>query len=282
MGEKEKYQVPAVVSASKILSLLAGADFEGGARQSDLAEASGISRSTAHNLLATLEDLRYVEREPDTKLYRLGSALVALGNAAARTGRLGRMASEVIQDLAAQTGLTYAVAQVNAGRQAIVTDSAYPPAGLHVGITIGDSYGQFDGAVGKVLLAAMEPAAAAEEIKGARLERRTAATITSPDRLGREVAQVRGRGWASSIKEFNENHAVAAGVWGADGRQELVLLALGFPAQLSAKEIPRAGLRLRRAADAITAACGGAEHGWMQEASGTTSGPERAKGSKTA
>jgi DNA-binding IclR family transcriptional regulator len=192
------------------------------------------------------------------------------------------MAVETIQELAAQTGLSYAVAQVSLDGQATVTDSAYPPAGLHVGITLGDVYGPFDGAVGKVLLAAMEPSLAAEEIRDARLERRTAATITSPDRLAREVGEVRGRGWASSIKEFNENHAVAAGVLGVDGRQELVLLALGFPAQMSAKEIPRVGRRLRKAADSITAACGGTEDGWMQEASDTTTGPLRAKGSKTA
>jgi DNA-binding IclR family transcriptional regulator len=282
MAEREKYRVPAVVAASKILELLASSEFENGAKQSDLAVASGISRSSAHNLLATLEELRYVERDPDTKVYRLGGTLVALGIAASRADRMTQLAVESIQDLAADTGLSYALARVNSGPRAVVTDSAYPPAGLHVGITLGDAYGLFDGAVGKVLLAGMEPGLATEAIKGARLERRTAATITSPARLTREVNEVRGRGWASSIKEFNENHAVAAGVWGIDGRQELVLLALGFPAQISAEEIPRVGRSLRMVADSITAACGGSENGWIQDPSATTTGPSRAKRSKTA
>ncbi len=274
--------MPAVLAASRILSALAQPDADG-LRQSELARTADLSRSTAHNMLHTLEHLGYVQRDESTRLYRLGAALIPLGQAAAQTTRAAEIAGERIPALAAELGLSFALAQVTNFDQAVIIDRAYAPSGLHVGITLGDRYGLFDGAIGKCMLAALEAGDADQRITEADLAPRTEATITHPKELARAVRLVRGRGWASSVKEFNENHAVAAGIWGPEGRMELILLALGFPAQLGPKQIPSVGSLLRETADAITEACGGESTKWVQQVP-ATNGPARTKtkGSKTA
>ncbi len=272
------YYVPAVLAASRLLAELARPESDG-VRQIELARSAGLSRSTAHNLLHTLEHLGYVQRDESTQLYRLGAALVPLGQAAAETTRIAELASQRIAALAADAGLSFALAQVTGVDEAVIIDRSYAPTGLHVGITLGDRYGLFDGAIGKCLLAGMDPADADSRIMKAKLAPRTEATITLPEALLQEVRTVRRRGWASSVKEFNENHAVATGIWGPRGQMDLILLALGFPAQLSTEEIPRIGALLRDTADGVTEDCGGVLTDRIYEVP-TTNGSSGARGSK--
>ena len=77
-----------------------------------------------------------------------------------------------------------------------------------------------------------------------------------PESLIEEIAEVRTRGWSVSHGEFNENNAVAAGIWGSGGELELVLLALGFPTQLDGDRLTEIGEVLRQASQEIMATAG--------------------------
>src|SRR5437660_9857097 len=72
--------VPAVDRSAGIL--LALGNGQGDASLSDLARRLRIHKSTAHGILATLARHRFVDRDPETRRYRLGPALAALGPAA--------------------------------------------------------------------------------------------------------------------------------------------------------------------------------------------------------
>lgn len=98
MSKKDgKYQVPAVVGAIKVLEILSG-PAEQGATQTALVEATGLSKSTMHNLLSTLEAHKFVRREESTKTYRLGSALIPLGTAATRQVKLIRSTVDRLEE----------------------------------------------------------------------------------------------------------------------------------------------------------------------------------------
>lgn len=77
-----------------------------GARVSEIAETFGLNMSTAHRIIAGLERHRYIERDPQTRRYRLGLALFALGARAADTTGLRRICHPVLMRIAAQTGDT--------------------------------------------------------------------------------------------------------------------------------------------------------------------------------
>jgi IclR family acetate operon transcriptional repressor len=252
-----KYLVPAVGSAIRILSELAQADGDG-ALQADLVRETGISKSTMHNLLATLEREGYVRRDSRTRRYHLGGALIPLGAAAAREVRTLTLAMERLPALALRHELSMYVAQVTPEGDAQIIERAYPPQPLHVGMRIATRFGYFDGAIGKCLLAALPPSEAGAIVHRHRIPAHTNRTLTDPESLLEEVAVVRARGWAGSIEEYNANIAVATPLRGAEGQTEGVLVAVGFPTDLPPPEVPHVGEELRAEAEAISSRAGAA------------------------
>jgi IclR family acetate operon transcriptional repressor len=250
-----RYQVPAVVGAIKVLKELGGPG-DSGSTQAELVEATGMSKSTLHNLLSTLETHEYVRRDPDTRRFRLGPALIPLGTAATRQVKLVRSTLVRIAPLAEKHHLSFAVAQRTGEDEVQIIERYYPARDVHVGITVGSSYGPLDGALGKVLLAAMDPERATRLIKGRKLPAHTDATITRPEDLIKEIEEVRTRGWAASRGELNENNAVAAGIWTQTGELGLMLLVLGFANQLDDVRVEEIGDLLSSTAAAIMAEVG--------------------------
>lgn len=79
-------------------------------RVGDVSALAGLGQSTTSRLLATLEQLEYVERDPQTGLYGLGPALVTLGGIAVNQYAVHREARQRAQDLAHNLGLGVNVA----------------------------------------------------------------------------------------------------------------------------------------------------------------------------
>jgi IclR family acetate operon transcriptional repressor len=274
------YAVPAIVLASRVLTWLAQVDGRPPS-QAEVARGLALSKSTAYNVLSTLEGLGLVQRDPSSRLYRLGAALVPLGQAAARHSRHAVLAAERLPTLAGELGLSFALFQARDDGHAQVIDRAYPTDDIHVGITLGAVNGPFDGAVGKCLLAALEPEAAAEIVEQREaLPTHTERTIVKPAELLAEVATVRRQGWAASVGEYRENNAVGAPIFGSSGSAELFLVALGFSTQRLPERTPELGARLREIADAISESSGGRPVPEKQEDKDTT-GPIRAQETTT-
>jgi DNA-binding IclR family transcriptional regulator len=241
--------VPALNGGCRILAALAAAG-PGGATLSDLSRHLEISKSSAHGLLRTLQAWGYVQRESESRRFRLGGALVSLGQAAATQLRPAALLGERLPVLAGEHQLTFGLAQVADGGAQVI-DRAYPNADVHVGIGLGMAYGPFDGAIGKCLLATLAPDAAEALVRAAEIPRHTEQTIVDPDALLAEVARVRERGWAASAGELKENQAVAAPLFGIEGDLQLIVFALGFPAQLPDAAIPTVGTVLRETVGAV-------------------------------
>lgn len=250
------YRVPAVVAAVRTLDLLAGLN-GAGASLSEIARGIQRSKSTVFNLLMTLEAEGLVARDAADRRYHLGARLIPLGAAAAREARPMAAAMDGARAIAAETGLSVAVAQAIAGEVAQVVDRATPPSGLHVGITIGDRYGLFDGAIGKSLLADMSEGDAARAVARSLPTAHTGRTITDRAALLADVAEVRRRGWATSVGELNENNAVSATVARPPGEPALVLAVLGFAGQLTPERMSEVGERLRALTETVSIETGG-------------------------
>lgn len=259
--QQPRGMVPAVHSACRIVDALARTDREG-ATLSELGRRLGLSKSSLHGLLATLHAHGYVQRDPGSRRYRLGAALVTLGRAAAGQLRAAALVGQRLPALAGEHHLTFAVAQVTEYGDAQVIDRAYPVSAVHVGLALGSRYGVFDGAIGKCLLAAMSRSEAERLVRGVQIPRHTERTIADPEALLEEIARVREQGWGASEGELKENHAVAAPLFDAAGAAELIVFAVGFPGQLDAATIPAIGAVLRKTADAVREQLGasGGEH----------------------
>ncbi|MCW5720952.1 MAG: IclR family transcriptional regulator [Devosia sp.] len=96
---------PAVLRALDILELfLDGATLSA----SQIVVATGLPRTTVHELLATLVSRDYLQKEGND--FRLGVRLLQLGNVYATRFDLLRAANDVARDLATRTGATINVA----------------------------------------------------------------------------------------------------------------------------------------------------------------------------
>jgi DNA-binding IclR family transcriptional regulator len=254
-SERVRAGVPSINAACRVLDALARAEGDG-PTLSGLARELGLSKSSLHGILATLQSWGYVRRDAESRRYRLGAALVSLGRAATSQTHATSLVRERLSVLAGEHHLTFAVAQVTGYGDAQVIDRAYPQVDVHVGVTIGSRYGWFDGAIGKCLLAALEPSEVERLARTETIPRHTDRTIVDPDALIDEIAAVRAQGYSASAGELKENRAVAVPLRDLAGNLELILLAVGFPGQLADDAIPSVGAVLRETARAVETAIG--------------------------
>jgi DNA-binding IclR family transcriptional regulator len=212
-----------------------------------LADASGLNRSTAWRILATLEHHGLVERDPDSNRYSLGFAVLKLA-AAAGHEPLVRLAHPVLRRLADATGETVNVAV--ARRLELVYADQVQARHVMAPNWLGHTVPLHATSTGKAFLAAL-PSEELDALLRAPLERFTDTTITDPDALRGELERVRDHGYAVSHGELEPalwgvsaaardaagRPAAVVSVWGADARVRERLDELGERASAAAREL---------------------------------------------
>ena len=212
MSNQNSSSVQSVDRALTILETLARS---GEAGVTDLAAALDVHKSTAFRLVATLESHGLVEQIDGRGKYRLGIGLLRL--AGATTARLDvvQEARPISRKLAADTGETVNVS-VLADRSALYLDQVAGSSALQSHNWVGQHIPLHATANGKVLLLALDDDQQVEML--GRMQAYTDSTITTRDRLRKELAQVRERGYAVAIDELEVGlAAIAAPIHNAHG-----------------------------------------------------------------
>lgn len=166
----------------------------------DAAARAGLDYSTAYRLIATLEQLGYLERDGVTKRYRVGAAVLRLGYAYVKTRRLHQAAVPVMRELSATTGETVNLS-VRDGLEMVLIDACETRHVLSARTTIGGRYPLHCTASGKVALAGSGKRDLEEVLSRLTLTPLTKRTITSRRALAAEIAAVRRRGYALNDEE---------------------------------------------------------------------------------
>lgn len=233
-----------VQSVDRALGLLWRIHRQPGRSLSELAAEADLLPSTALRLLATLARHDLIDRDPDTRGYRIGSgAAILAGTVGGEQQRLRDVLEPELRALAHSAREQAALGVLDGDRQfniafvdgasAAGEDVILRPRGLSRNANLNAT------AIGKVLLAYL-PAARAEEII-ARLgfEQTARRTITDPDELRRHLAAVRRAGCAMSLDENTpEVSGIAAPVRDASG-DVVAALSINGPAI----RLPQARLR---------------------------------------
>lgn len=220
-----------VERAAQLLRALADAGHTR-VRASDLASAAGLGLSTASRLLATLESLGFVERDPVTSLYRLGPLALRVGGAAANQQPVHREARQVAQSLAARLGLGVNVARRHGDRLVYLINAEGELAPRSFTL-LGQTNPLHATGLGKCLLLGC-PAGERDELLG-ELTAFTARTITDRGALEAELDEVRARGYAMEVEELALGRAcVAAPIRDREGA---VVAAISVSGALSALDL---------------------------------------------
>ncbi|MEV0064006.1 IclR family transcriptional regulator [Nocardia sp. NPDC050718] len=154
-----------------------------------LAERTGLPRSTVHRILDQMIRLRWLAHTPGG--YRLGLRVLELGGLAAEHNELREVVGPLLYDLSQRTGLIGHLAVLD-GREVLFLDRAGGRSQVAIPTRVGGRLPAHCTAVGKALLATLEPGIAEASLRGVTTPR-TARTIIDRAELHRELARIRNR-----------------------------------------------------------------------------------------
>jgi IclR family transcriptional regulator, pca regulon regulatory protein len=184
----------------------------------EVARRAEVDNATAFRMLNTLVLLGYVEKIPETKLFRLTLKCLDLGfNAIARMD-LRTLARPVLQSLVASGAGAASLGILDRGEVIYIERMQVGMTRLAVDIRVGTRIPAFSSAIGRAILALLPEAQQREELEMRPRVKITPNTETDLDRLLEILRQTRERGIAMVDQESVLGLvAAAAPVIGADG-----------------------------------------------------------------
>jgi DNA-binding IclR family transcriptional regulator len=214
-----------------------------------LAREIGCSKSTVHRLLATLEGLEMVERDPRPGHYRLGRRARDLARGQWEPANLRTVALPHMRELRDESEETVTLHLVD-GSDHVVVEQCESQQEIRRTLQLGQRTPLLRGATAKAILAFLAPADAA----------RVLAAVRSPDVTGpgdRELHDIRSLGYAFSISErIAGGSSISVPIHDRTGRVCAALSISGPSFRFTPARAIRSAPALMRAADAIAAALG--------------------------
>lgn len=241
--------VKTVDRVATILRLLSGAG-DDGFRLSDIAETTGLGKTTAHRLLGALVHVGFVHQDLKTKRYSLGASAAALGREAA-IHHIGSLVRPVLRRLAAETEDTV-FASVREGLAAVCIArevGSFPIRTLT--LDQGDRRPLGVGA-GSLALLAHLPDEEIETIIARNRRWLQDYAGFSPDELLRLVARTRIEGFAlNEGRIVPAMQAIGVAVVTRSGRPAASLSLAAIRDRMGAERLPKLVRRLREEAEAL-------------------------------
>ena len=234
----------------KALRLLRAVTALQGSSLSELARATEVPVATAHRLLRALEEEGLVQ-QADDQTFRLGSYCVVLGSSYLANVDLRSEARPLLERLVAETGET-AHLGILTGLEIVYVDKVETTHPVRMYSRVGALSPLHSTGMGKALLAASGDDLVGRVI-AAGLKRRTANTITNPDRLRAELERVRDRGFAIDDVENEEGiRCAGAAVIGADGSPLAALSVAGPASRMPEERLFEVGQQVAATARALS------------------------------
>lgn len=213
----------------------------------EICRRADLPLATGHRLIAELVAGGFLERLPDAS-YRVGTRLWQIGIQAARPRELRELALPYMLDLYAETRENIQLAVLR-GDRAMYLERLRGPKSVPVLTRVASELPLHATAVGKVLLA-FSPPELTERVIAQGLTRHAPNTITDPERLRADLAEVRRTGLAYTVEEMSIGTcSVAAPVY---GQGEEVVAALSVVAWRHSADVKRFGPAVRSAARALS------------------------------
>ncbi len=227
----------------------------------ELSKRVGLHNSTTFHLVRTMVSLGYVRQLKDSKRYRIGRPLFALAANALDEIEMMSLATPVLEALSRETGES-AHFSVRMGDAVVVLARTSGPGAFQLSDRVGVVRPAYCTALGKVMLAALTGEQLESYLERTELAAQTPNTVTTPDRLRREIMEVRRTGVAFDDGEFDsEVRCVAVPVRDFTGQ---IVGALGISGpvwRLSIDTLQKRARVVRAAADKLSAEFGYAGEG---------------------
>jgi IclR family transcriptional regulator, acetate operon repressor len=167
---------------------------------SQLLASLGIPRSSLFHLLTNLLSRKFLERDPQTERYRLGTELAEIGRKVQRPSLHDRL-TPILRQLSLEASETCGF-YVQTGNSVEVVASAISTQALSYTMKAGMSAPLYALSAGKIVLSELGSEELSRYLAGATLTPVTPRTLRSKSALRKELQQVRASGFAYSREEF--------------------------------------------------------------------------------
>lgn len=248
-------QVQSLSRALKLLNALAV--HSQGLSLSEVAGFVGLPNSTAHRLLTTLQNERYVRFESERSVWLIGVQAFCVGAAFVRSRDLVTIARPYMRRLMEQSGETVNLAIADRG-EVIYIAQVETQKMMRAIAGPGGRASMHCSGLGKALLAVADPASLDKFTGSMELHRETAHTLITVDDLRRDLDKVRAHGYAVDNEENVVGLRCVAAVIYDEHSSPLAALSVSGPtARITEQRIPVLGEAVARIAAEITGEIGG-------------------------
>jgi len=244
-----QYQAPSVKKAFQVLTLIS--DSERGLGISELAKRLGISKGTVHGITSALEEVGALIRNPFSKKYNPGYAIVELGKKGLSRIPLREAARRHMEELVEDTEETVFLGILK-DEHILILDVAESTKELKITSPSGTKMPLAAGATGKVFLAYMEEKRALRYLTANGLVKYTENSITDLDRYLQEIEEVREKGFATDREEYLQGVKAVAALIRTEGPVLAAVWVVGFSSSITDDKMGYIVERTRKAADAIS------------------------------
>nr|WP_246355762.1 DNA-binding transcriptional regulator KdgR [Paraburkholderia humisilvae] len=217
-----------VAAVNKVFAILQALGENNQIGISELSQRLVMSKSTVHRFLQTLKALGYVAQEEDTDRYRLTIKLFELGSKALESADLVREADVQMRRLSQRTREAIHLGAFDESSIVYIhkIDADYD---LRMQSRIGRRNPLYSTAIGKVLLAWMEPDEARNVLSHVVFRKSTPKTLASADAVLSILPHVKEQGYGEDNEEQEEGlQCVAVPVFDRFGRV-VAGLSISFP-----------------------------------------------------
>ncbi|HVL80535.1 MAG TPA: IclR family transcriptional regulator [Actinomycetota bacterium] len=236
-AEAPAQTIAAIDRATDVLAMFADSP-EPTLGVTEIATALNLSKAVVYRILSSFRAKGFVELDESTRRYSLGPRVLHLGLSYLRRTDVQRLARPHLERLSRESDET-ATLSVRTDGTRVYVDQVTPVRDVKMVVQLGLAVPLHAGASSKAFLAFLDEEEQAAYLDGP-LAGLTAATVTDPRALRRELDEIRSRGYAASAGERMEGAAsVAAPVFGFDGRPVAVISVCG-PAERFAGTAERA------------------------------------------
>ena len=247
-----------VQSVDRALSILETlAEDDEGYRLSDLAVRTGLSASTVHRLLATLESRRFVQFDRAQSKWHVGVRSFTVGASFARRRNFSTQAIPYLRKLRDLTRETANLAVVD--DEFIIVLTRMESREIMRSLTqVGGRVAMVTSGVGKAVLATYSDEDVGAVIRHHGMPRLTEKSIVRPGDLFKELATIRKQGFAIDDEEACMGLRCIAAVVYNDCAEPLAAISVsGMTSRLTDDRLPEIGQIVREVAGELTVALGG-------------------------
>ena len=217
-----------------------------------LARATGLSKSTAHRLAATLVERGFVEQTLQGGGYRLGLKYIEIASYYINTLELQTEARPYLREITADLGLTAHLGILD-GHEVVYVEKLDILPGIRLYSQIGLRVPSYCSSLGKCLLSGLSGEELQILMGGCAFERYTERTLPGLEALRQELRKVRAQVWAIDDEEYEPGHrCVGAPIFDYRGDVVAAVSASGPVTLLDDALLPRVVEKVKAAARKIS------------------------------